>query len=121
MQTTAGLDTTEHIGAVAKLHFKNTERKKEMNQKRAAKQNENNPAQPIPLNAANALAHSAFVITIVYDPQSEVVNFNTVRQGDGAVYLEDQIKALRNTYEAFIGRLAIELHKAAAAQAQATK
>jgi len=76
------------------------------------------PPMPVIAEPPPAPPHSAFVITIAYDPQSEVVNFNTVRQGDGAVYVEDQIKALRNTYETFIGRLAIEVNKAAEAQQQ---
>ncbi len=76
------------------------------------------PPMPVIAEPPSAPPHSAFVITIAYDPQSEVVNYNTTRQGDGAVYVEDQIKALRNTHEAFVARLAIEVHKAAQAQTQ---
>ncbi len=87
---------------------------------RARNNGQKNIAQPMPVIAEPPPAPppAAFVITIAYDPQSEVVNYNTTRQGDGAVYVEDQIKALRNTYEAFVARLAIEVHKAAQAQTQ---
>lgn len=88
-----------------------------MSKKRVIQRNKQNLAQPA-VTVAAPPPHSAFVITIAYDPQSEVVNFNTVRQGDGTVYVDDQIKALRNTYEAFVGRLAIEVNKAAEAQQQ---
>lgn len=91
--------------------------KTEMSKRRQIQRNKQSAAQPMPV--ITEPPHSAFVITIAYDPQSQVVNFNTVPQGDGVVYVDDQIKALRNIYEMFVGRLAIEANKAAEAQQSA--
>ena len=90
-----------------------------MSKKRVIQRNKKNIAAPAVVTQPPP--HSPFVLTIAYDPASEVVNYNTTRQGDGVIYAEDQIKALRTTYEMFVGRLAIEVNKAEEAQRQEPK